>query len=576
MNTINVHVVNDQKTYQVEKGRKLSDVLKDSGYPMDMVCAGKGTCGKCKVNIKDATSQRDVLSCLYEVEESLEVTLPESQSNQLKTLTKNEMSSSVKCEYRKRVLNIEQQKRMKGVVLTEYLQEACIEVESFDILKKLSNHLQKDHEALTLVLRDELIIDVQVGDTSDDLYGIAIDIGTTSVVLYVLDLITGEIKHTISTLNKQSIYGADVISRIEYASENDNQLSRIQHEILKTIEILLGDETIPEDVKYHVYSTCLCGNTTMHHLFLGINPYGLGVAPYQPVTNEKVRLKAGAANIGTSPYGDVEFLPILGGYVGADTLSVLLSIPIDNKKRLVIDLGTNGEIAVGSCEGYKVASTACGPAFEGAGITCGMRGTQGAVEAVWIDDDQLGYKVIGETNPMGICGSGIVDLIATLLSLGVIQKTGLMHSKESYRKKFGESPLIELLDKQDGQKVFYLSREDNVYISQKDVRNIQLAKSAVYSGCKILMAEYDVEEILVAGAFGNYMDLKSAESIGLIPKLEGCRTLAIGNAAGSGVMSYLLNTDVKMRADTLVDICDHVHLAEMPAFQSEYINNMGF
>ncbi|MEG0378914.1 MAG: ASKHA domain-containing protein, partial [Eubacterium sp.] len=323
------------------------------------------------------------------------------------------------------------------------------------------------------------------------IYGIAFDIGTTSVVGFLYNLKDGCLVNQYSILNKQITYGGDVISRIDFSSNNPENLKKIHQTLIDTLAEIIN--TLCERSMINsqsIYSTVYCGNSTMQHLFLELNPKHLGLAPFIGHSKDAVTLSASQFGLPINPNAAVTFMPLLGGFVGADTTAVLLGLPRDKKMRLMIDLGTNGEIAVGNHDKYYVASTACGPALEGAGLTMGMRGTTGAIEKVICENGKIHVKVIGKTAPKGFCGSGIVDAIAVLFREGIIAKRGNFIKGDALdahpmRSRFGVD--------ESGQRYFIIvTAEDNpdhkdIVITQKDIRAVQLAKAAIYTGCCLLV-----------------------------------------------------------------------------------------
>jgi uncharacterized 2Fe-2S/4Fe-4S cluster protein (DUF4445 family) len=321
----------------------------------------------------------------------------------------------------------------------------------------------------------------------------------------------------------------------------------------------------------------------MQQLFLNLNPENLGTSPFLSVTQDLVKGNARELNIKGNKNMKFEFLPLMGGFVGGDTVSVLASLGDTKENKLVIDLGTNGELAIGKPDKYLVASTACGPALEGAGISCGMRGTEGAIERFKILDDEIKIDVIGNSQPTGICGSGIVDIISELLDHNFIDRTGKLLDKEEYIAKHGKTKLADNLMEIDGIKSFLISRDGNktVYINQKDIRQIQLAKSAIVSGCKILikesgLREEEISEIVLSGAFGNYINIKNAVNIGLLPNIDAIPIESVGNGAGLGVQKYLLSKETRNLVDKIKENSQHIELSMNSEFQNEYISNMHF
>ncbi|KNZ43608.1 ASKHA domain-containing protein [Acetobacterium bakii] len=570
----------NQKMSICVNGGTLADASSKAGFPLDLVCGGKGTCGKCSVTIESNGLKRNELACQFEITEDLTIYLDASQFlDQASLLTHHLAPQDV-------IFNPSISKThflhsdMMPETYSDHLKNA-----NAPLLQKFSviiNTTEKD--GFTAVYRQSQIIDFQKGDTTDWLFGGAIDIGTTSVVLYVYDLKTGELIQTESALNKQITFGADVITRILSCQEQDTALTEQNNCIRSTINSLLEKCYVNHPhLRDHLYQLILCGNSTMQHLFFKLNPIALGVFPFSNITQNSILTNNVHCGLDLPDFSTIEFLPLLGGFVGADTTAVLLTLPQDEKKYLMIDLGTNGEIAVGNTQQFYTASTACGPALEGANIECGMRASEGAIEKITLANDVISFKVIGDTQPIGLCGSAIVDAVAILRSIEIIDETGYLLTPDEYRKKRPDSQLfsqLTLLETDDV--VFYFSNETvPVYISQKDIRQIQLAKSSIYSGCLTLLKECDlvlddIDALVLAGAFGNFIDIENALAIGLLPLIPKEKIISIGNGAGHGVQLCLLNQHENQRTQSIQSHTKQVNLADSADFMEAYIMNMNF
>jgi uncharacterized 2Fe-2S/4Fe-4S cluster protein (DUF4445 family) len=324
---------------------------------------------------------------------------------------------------------------------------------------------------------------------------------------------------------------------------------------------MLGDMCRKAGVpRQRVFAVSLVGNTAMHHLFLGIGPDSLVKAPYNPTLSQPLLLRASDWGIGANPEALLFMLPVIGGFVGADTVACLLSGDWLRRERLtlMIDIGTNGELVLGNRQRRVACSTAAGPAFEGAKITCGMRGADGAIDHAWLEGGALRWHVIGEGPAKGICGSGLVDLVAALLESGDISGSGRLAAGERY--DIGNT---------------------GVYLTQKDVREVQLAKAAMAAGLRLMagrmgMAIDDIEEVDIAGAFGNYINPDSACAIGLIPAGLRQRIVPVGNAAGAGAKLALTDATAWAEAETLARTTEFLELATLPEFQDEFVEQLNF
>ena len=387
-------------------------------------------------------------------------------------------------------------------------------------------------------------------------YVIAFDLGTTTVVAYLMDGITGQTLSKTSCMNPQAQFGADVISRIEYAMEGH---AREYDNIILTSKLTASTAKRAGISPADITAASIVGNTAMHHLLLEIDPKPLTVPPYMPNVSEGLTLSP-AGLLPINPGGTVRILPNIAGFVGADTVGCLLATKLDTLEdlTLMIDIGTNGEMVLGSKNRRIACSTAAGPAFEGAKIECGMRGAPGAVDHVTVEDGKLRFHVIGEGDAVGLCGSGLLDLIAALLETEEISESGRMESGTTYQL--------------EGTKV---------YLTQKDVREVQLAKAAIRAGIELMCKRMgvkaaDIRQVLLAGAFGNYLDPNSACAIGMIPPVLRERIVPIGNAAGEGAKMAVLNVEEYEYSKRLAQGTEFLELASMPEFNDCYVDCLCF
>lgn len=574
-----IHLVNQDVTAEVAGGT-LAQACADAGFPLNLVCGGNGTCGKCKVTVEFDGKRRQVLACKTEISRDMSVFLDDEQISRTAAI----MTEGRSAQH----IDASPSVSKKCLSRQELLPEHCgayLPSHPLSFLRQFSALIsERNTTHATFVSFRGTPVAVEVGDTTSALYGGAVDIGTTSVVLYAYDLNTGTLLSTKSALNGQIARGADVITRIQYAQESADGLQELNGLILNTINDLLRsvEQEIPGFCA-QLYHMVLCGNSTMQHLFLGLSPSGLACDPFVSITAAPVRTTGAETGLRMAADGVVEFLPLLGGFVGADTSAVLLTLPQDEKRCLMVDLGTNGEIAVGMAGKYRVASTACGPALEGGNISCGMRGMEGAIEHISLADDRVSIQVIGGGKAKGLCGSAIIDAVAELLRVGIIDESGRLLSREDFLEEHPGSALAEHLKKLDqySSAFFFVSGETPVYLSQHDVRQIQLAKSSILSGCITLLKESgltvaDVDALYLAGAFGNYIDVDHALEIGLLPPVPRTHIHSIGNGAGLGARLCLLDHNQMTRCIDLVAHTEHLELASSPQFMEEYIMNMNF
>lgn len=595
---VKVFFPNQNKEIFIDNTATIAHVCSNAGFHLDLVCGGRGKCGKCSVDIERNGKHITVLSCQEKVSDGLKVFLTNENLNKKANILTENMLLNIKINPAVKKVYIEKSKldtpQCSGdwEHITSQL-EFKIDTPELQLLQKLSKMLHDKNDAgITLVIWRNNLIEIEPNDTSSQLYGLAIDLGTTSVVAYLYNLLTGKKVGVYPSLNGQISEGGDVISRISACITNRDGLHKLQSKAVETIngliDSIVNEAKIPKST---IYTIAICGNSAMQHLFLGLYPEFLGKAPFTSVIQSDIVTTSKQLNLNIHPNGIVHFLPLIGGFVGSDTTAVLLSLPHDksNKHRLIIDLGTNGEIAVGNNDKYLAASTAAGPALEGAGIHYGMRGTNGAIEKVKITKGKIDIKVIGNEKPIGICGSGLIDAIAEMLRVGIIDHKGKMLTKEIFLEKCNHEykELSNNLCKIDNINVFVLADENQtqskkkIFISQKDIRAVQLAKGAIYTGCILLLNEYglkgnDLEEILIAGAFGNYIDTNNAQYIGLLPSYEGVPIESIGNAAGTGVQKFLLSEEIQNSTLPLLKKVGHLELASNLNFQNEYFKNTDF
>lgn len=422
------------------------------------------------------------------------------------------------------------------------------------------------------------VIALEKGDTTARKYGLAVDIGTTKLAVFIVDLNDGTIVYADGTMNPQIKFGEDVISRINYASQGKGHLEEMRNTIVEGINSLLGSGIAEVEIsRDEVYEAVLVGNTAMHHLFAGIDVKSLGLAPYAAGIGRSSDCRARDAGIAINPAGNVHLLPNVAGFVGADAIADVLASRLHEKERLTLlmDVGTNTEVMLGERNGIWACSTASGPAFEGAHIKCGMRAASGAIEKVWIDNDfRVSYKTIDDKKARGICGSGIIDAVAEMLKVGLIDTSGRIQQIGSDVRDGGSGREFVLVPKEETE-----TGKEDIVITQDDIREIQKAKAAIYAGFMTLVRKGGLDrralaEIIIAGAFGNYIDPKNARIIGMIPELPLEKISFTGNTAGSGARLCLKSLDARREAQIVASKVKYIELAAQPIFEEEYINAM--
>jgi uncharacterized 2Fe-2S/4Fe-4S cluster protein (DUF4445 family) len=443
---------------------------------------------------------------------------------------------------------------------------------------------------VTAVAVDDLLVEVEPGDTTERRYAIAFDLGTTTVVATLLDVGTGTPVAVRSMLNKQQPFGADVISRISATMLDPHALERLRTLAAETLQELALETCALGGVEpTEVYEVSLVGNATMTELVLGIDPEPVGVAPFIMASRSYPEMPAAELGLALHPRTRATVFPALGAYVGGDVVAGLLATGMtrDRRLRLFIDVGTNCEVALGSAERILCTAAPAGPAFEAAQIRCGMRAADGAIEAVKLSPDDVALEVIGDAGPVGICGSGLVDAVAELVRIGLLDHSGRLADTDVAA---GVAPGIapRLIAREDGERVFvlhWLGEEGDldraVYLSQRDVRELQFAKAAIATGWSLLVEELgvdpgDIQQVLLAGSFGSYLSPASAVRIGLVPKLAPTRIVSAGNVAGEGAKMALLSIQERHAAAALLDEVTYVELSDRPDFNDRFIEQLAF
>jgi len=430
------------------------------------------------------------------------------------------------------------------------------------------------------------ILAVERGDTAGMKFGLAIDVGTTSVVTTLIELESGEQLASVSSLNPQAVFGGDLMSRIAFAQFNPGNLRKLHTRIIgllnQHIEQICRESGV---LAKWIYKVVIVGNTCMHHILLGIDPSHVGLAPYAPVMRHTVILAARDLFLKVAPEARVCLLPLVAGFVGADAVGVALATRIYESAeiRVAVDIGTNGEVILGSRDHLWACSAPAGPALEGAQIRHGMRGALGAIDRVRVDDD-VHVHTIGETDALGICGSGIIDLIAGLLDARVIDWTGLIQVEA--RDALPPKLAARVVMRGEERQVIVLrpgeaGARQEILLTQDDVRQVQLAKGAIAAGVAMLqhvagVPAERVAELMLAGGFGNYLSIESALRIGLIPPLARERIRYVGNAASLGAQLCLVSEAERARADSVARRIEHVSLAAHPDFEQIFVDCMNF
>ncbi len=587
------------RSTRVPAGTTLFSAAHWIGLPIDSTCGGRGTCGKCKVRVlgtptevttadnrqlrKDEIDEGWRLSCQARVYEDLVCEVP-----QLLRVPKAATMGLGRLvildpNVRKVYLELEEptlhDQRPDVVRLRDALTaEGHDMVAEVAVLRSLPSVLRGADFKVTAVLAGEHLVAVEPGDTTGECFGIAFDVGTTTLVGTLMNLRTGMAAAVHSTLNGQAPFGADVISRISHAMNGPDSVRELQAAVLATMnqvtQQLYRDAGVSPD---RTYEAVVVGNVTMLHLLFGIDPAPIAVMPFAPAFMEPVAVSAAEVGLDIHPHGYVQTLPGLGAYVGADIVAGVLATGVarEEKMRVFVDVGTNGEIVLGNAQRTLATAAPAGPAFEGSQIKCGMRATDGAIEGVTLTDRVELQVIGGDVKPIGICGSGLVDAVAQMLLSGLLDHSGRMRSRD----EVPHHPLADRLIEVEGIRAFLLA--DGVFLSQRDVRELQFAKGSIATGIRVLMDilglhERDIDEILLGGSFGSYLNPESAKIIGLVPAVDVDRIIAVGNSAGEGAKIALLSYRERQVAFELPSRLEYIELSGRTDFNDTFVEVLQF
>ncbi|WP_198306495.1 ASKHA domain-containing protein [Dehalobacterium formicoaceticum] len=613
-----VEIIRNQKTerHQAEPNSNLMDFLVHHGILLNSDCAGRGTCGKCGVKILSGQlstvtavelkhfSQEEldegwVLSCQRLIKEDIVLEIPKiedavNRKIELQNFSQERFTDPnlekffvtlKKPDLHDQLPDLERLlQQVEDIKKTGVKREAPL-----GVLNKLPELLRSSSYEVTAVLMDNALIAVEPGDTRESQYGFVFDIGTTTIAVYLVCLKTGKVISAGGETNPQASFGADVVTRISVVSEDFNNLKKLNDLVVETManlmKELLHENSIEEKYVYHI---AVVGNTTMSHLFLQADPRNLVKAPFIPCFKGRMTVQGKEMGFPMHPEGEIVVLPNIAGYVGSDTMGVMLATKIYDQEgySLAVDIGTNGEIVLAGDGKILTCSTAAGPAFEGAQIHDGMRAGDGAIEKVSIKNGKVQLKVIGDMAPKGICGSGIIDAIAALYKANLMNFKGQLLDSSKLEGSVDEN-LKQRMRRNDNIWEFVLAfkgeygNERDIIISQKDIRELQLAKGAIAAGIKVLAEDLgistaQIDRVFLAGAFGNYIDQKNAVLLGMFPGIDVQKIIPVGNAAGEGAKMALLSKKQRELADHLSDNVHHVELSSSDAFYTSFMKEMIF
>jgi len=596
----------DGTEVRVPSGTPIFDAASWNGIAIDSTCGGHGTCRKCKVQVlrgevpispldPRAFSPQELregwrLACRAPAREDLAVNVPPLQTRPKAALAGVGRHVILRPAVVKRYVELAEPSMEDQRSDVKRLLDAIDDLEphvGLEVVCKLGGVLRSSAFKVTAVIVDEEMIDVEPGDTSTRRHALAFDLGTTTVAATLLDLEAGQPVAVGSMLNRQQPFGGDVITRISATMLDPGALDQLRSRAHLTLAELAVETCEEAGVALEeVYEITVCGNVTMMALALGIDPEPLSMAPFVVATHELPPALAADFGVGVHPRAPAFVFPSLGAYVGGDIVAGLLASGLtrDRRLRLFIDVGTNSEIALGSNERVLATAAPAGPAFEAAQIRCGMRAAEGAIEGVRIDGDDFGLQVIGDTEPVGLCGSGLVDCVAELVRTGLLDHSGRFIPDEAAAEL---SPaLARRLTKIGEERVFVLlwrgeEPVDAIFLSQRDVRELQFAKASIATGWNILVREFgiepgDIQQVLLAGSFGSYLSPASAVRIGLVPPLALPRIVSAGNVAGEGAKIVALSQRERAEARSIVREVEYVELSGRADFNDLFVDQLAF
>ena len=606
----------------VDTDTTVLDAARTLGVDLDSICGGRGICGRCQVQLGSSkTTTRDEtrvsapnlvelnysgakplragnrLGCQMRILDDVAIDVPPDSQVHRQVVRKRPEVPDIDVDPVVRMFYVEvpesdlgeassDERRLLAALDREW-QLSNLKLDP-RVLPALQYALVEGKSSVTVAVHDDVDITSVWPGFHDQMLGVAFDVGSTTIAGHLLDLTSGEVLATHGEMNPQIRFGEDVMSRVSYAMMNEGGAAELTHVVQGAINAAIGhlvDEVGAE--RSDIFEVVLVGNPIMHHLFLGLDPIPLGAAPFELATDQAVRIEATDLGLETHPHGRVYVLPCIAGHVGADAAAAMLSEAPQQSEaiQLLVDVGTNAEIVLGNSERVLAASSPTGPAFEGAQISGGQRAAPGAIERVRVDPDTLEprikivggehwsdqagfYEEIEQTPVTGICGSGIIEAIAELFLAGVIDADGVIQ----------ERPDIDRIVADERTFAYVLWADPLILITQADVRAIQLAKAALYAGARLLMDHYGtdtVDQIRLAGAFGNHIDTKYAMVLGMIPDCDLDQVSGAGNAAGAGAIMALLSKTARLEVEDLVEQVEKIETATEPKFQEHFVAALG-
>jgi uncharacterized 2Fe-2S/4Fe-4S cluster protein (DUF4445 family) len=587
------------KSVRVPGGTTLFNAAHWAGLPIESTCGGRGTCGKCGVRVMEGTAEVSPadhrhladklddgwrLSCQSTITGPMTVEVPRLMKmpkaatmgvGRFVLLEPNvvklylELSPPSLDDHRSHLRRV-----MDAVEEAGYSRN-----HDWEVLPRVAEAFRSGSN-VTATLVGEYLVDCEEGDTRDRMFGASFDIGTTTCVCTLVDLRNGSTVAVASTINHQASYGADVIARMAKAMHGQEHIDQLKAAVLETVNELLG--RVQEEAQVaptEIYEAVVAGNATMMSLLLGVNPESIALAPYVATFVEPQDVRADQIGVAIHPLGWVAIYPSIGAYVGADIVADIVATGLvrDPQTRLLVDVGTNGEIACGNAERTVATAAPAGPAFEGGEIVHGMRATEGAIEGVVLTNGRVELQVIGgDVEPKGICGSGLIDVVAQLRLAGLVDDGGKMLPREE--AEAAGHPLADRLVMREDVRAFQLF--DEIVLTQSDIRALQFAKGAISTGIETAMrarglSPDDLDEVMLAGSFGSYINPRSAQVIGLVPPVTVDKIKAVGNTASEGAKMALMSFREREVAWEIPAFVEYIELSGVEDFNDRFIGNLG-
>ena len=597
---VEVTYLPSEKTVRVPEGTTLFNAAHWAGLPIESTCGGRGTCGKCGVKVLDGIAELSLadyrhlsgkledgwrLSCQCPINGPMKVEVPRlMKMPKAATMGVNRFvllePNVVKLFLELPAPSLEDHRSHLARVLDEVEAQGYTRNYDWEVLPRVAEAFQTT-TSITATLVGEYLVDCEAGDTRERMFGVSFDIGTTTCVCTLVDLRSGATVTVASTINHQASYGADVIARMAKAMHGQEHIDQLQTAALETVnELLHRVQDEGEVAPSEIYEAVVAGNATMLHLLCGVNPGSIALAPYVASFVEPQDLRADRIGFDIHPLGWVALYPSIGAYVGADIVADIVATGLvrDPQTRLLVDVGTNGEIACGNAERSVATAAPAGPAFEGGEIVFGMRATEGAIEGVILTNGRVELQVIGgeDEEPRGLCGSGLIDAVAQLRLAGLLDDGGKMLGREE-AEAIGH-PFASHLVMHGDVKAFQLHGE--IVLTQADVRALQFAKGAISTGIETAMRALglsagDLDEVMLAGSFGSYINPRSALVIGLVPPVPIHKIRAVGNTASEGAKMALMSFREREVAWGIPKIVEYIELSGVEDFNDRFIGNLG-